>query len=359
MCSGSELAEQPIRERAHNHVDAAIPRRGYSKQRSSQPARNLAGGSPQSARDRPPNVLSAPELVHAWRRARHRSRAAAREGGKAAHDPGSVRLRASSHAGRGAADPAGPRGGGQDPVGRVQPDPAHQAAARPARAARRHPGPDRPRRHHRGRGRPAHRLARDPPPDPRERAGGRPLPAHPRRVGRHRRPAGPQLGHDRRLGRSRGSRVGLAGGPARRERHGRLPRRQRRPRDRGPRLLPRHVHDGDRAHRGPRRGPVRDPAQAVRRGVHEARAAGRRLRHGRRRRDRPARRRWFDHPGRDRRDRVSRPRRSRPPTPRRRSPASSRTTTRSAPRVRPPRPRATRSPTSGVPPTTSARWSRS
>ena len=45
-------------------------------------------------------------------------------------------------------------------------------------------------------------------------------------AGRHRRPAGPQLGHDRRIGRPRGSRVGLAGGPARRERHGRLPRRQ-------------------------------------------------------------------------------------------------------------------------------------
>ena len=33
-------------------------------------------------------------------------------------------------------------------------------------------------------------------------------------------------------------------------------------------------------------------------GIHEARAAGRRLRHGRRCRDRPARRGWFDHPGR-------------------------------------------------------------
>ena len=33
---------------------------------------------------------------------------------------------------------------------------------------------------------------------------------------RHRRPAGPQLGHDRRLGRPRGPGVGLAGGAARR-----------------------------------------------------------------------------------------------------------------------------------------------
>ena len=43
----------------------------------------------------------------------------------------------------------------------------------------------------------------------------RPLPAAPRRRGRHRRPAGPQLGHDRRLGRPRRPGVGLAGGAAR------------------------------------------------------------------------------------------------------------------------------------------------
>ena len=77
----------------------------------------------------------------------------------------------------------------------------------------------------------------------------------------------------------------------------------RRPRDRGPRLLPRHVHDGHRAHGGPRRGPHRRPAARFGRRVHEARAAGRRLRDRRRRRDHAARRRRHDHPGRHRRHR--------------------------------------------------------
>ena len=51
---------------------------------------------------------------------------------------------------------------------------------------------------------------------------------------RHRRPAGPQLGHDRRLGRPRGSRLGLARRAARHQRDDRLPRRRRRARDRWP-----------------------------------------------------------------------------------------------------------------------------
>ena len=75
-------------------------------------------------------------------------------------------------------------------------------------------------------------------------------------AGRHRRPAGPQLGDDRRLRRrtpipaSDWPAVLLAG-----QRDHRVPRARRDSRDRGARLLPRHVHHGDRADRGPDRGP--------------------------------------------------------------------------------------------------------
>ena len=197
------------------------------------------------------------------RRARSPLPCPSRGGGKAAHDPGSVRLRPSGFPGRGAADPAGPRGGSEDPVRRVQPAPAHQAPARTAGPPRGPPGHHRPRRDHRGRGRAAHRVPGDPSPDPREPHHRRPLPAARGRRGRHRRPAGPQLGHDRRLCRARGPGVGLAGRAARGQRDDRLPRCRRRPRDRGPRLLPRHVHDGDRADRGAGRGPHhRPPARA-------------------------------------------------------------------------------------------------
>ena len=98
-----------------------------------------------------------------------------------------------------------------------------------------------------------------------------------------RRSAGPQLGHDRRLGRPRGPGLGLAGHPDRRRRLGRLPERERRARRQGARLLPRHVHDGHRADRGPDRGPHPAARPPHRRRVREARAQGRRLRHGRRR----------------------------------------------------------------------------
>ena len=119
----------------------------------------------------------------------------------------------------------------------------------PSRGARRPPGDQRPRRHRRDRRLAANRRARDAPPDQDEPSHRRDVPDDARARRRHRRPAGPQLGDDRRLGRARGSRLGLAGGcsPGR-ERDDRLPRPRRRARDQGPRLLPRHVHHGDRAH---------------------------------------------------------------------------------------------------------------
>ena len=82
----------------------------------------------------------------------------------------------------------------------------------------------------------------------------------------------------------------------------RLPRQRRRARDRGPELLPRHVHDRDRADRGPDRDPLRPPAEGPGRRLREARAARRRLRHRRGRDGRPARRRRRDRARRDRRD---------------------------------------------------------
>ena len=187
----------------------------------------------------------------------------------------------------------------------------------------------------------------------------RALPAPPRRVRWHRRPAGPQLGHDRRLGRARGPRLGLAGGAARPQRDDRLPRRRRRPRDRGPRLLPRHVHHGHRAHGGARRGPHHRPPAGLGWRVHEARAAGRRLRDRRRRRAHDDRRRRDDQPGRHRRHRglgvaVRGPER-RGAAHRASSPATRRS---APPERRPPRP-ATPPATSAVRSTTSARWSRS
>ncbi len=115
--------------------------------------------------------------------------------------------------------------------------------------------------HRRDRRRPAHRRPGDPPADPRERDRPRPLPDARGRDRPHRRPAGPQLGHDRRLGRPRRPGVGLAGHPHRR----RTPRSSagaadRRAVDRGPGLLPRHLHDGHRADRGPDRDPHPAPA---------------------------------------------------------------------------------------------------
>ena len=99
---------------------------------------------------------------------------------------------------------------------------------------------------------------------------------------RHRRPAGPQLGHDRRLGRPRGSGFGLAGPPHRDRRHDRLHEPGGRAHHPGPRVLPRYLPDGHRAHRSPHPGPAAASAQARRRCLREARAQGRRLRHGRR-----------------------------------------------------------------------------
>ena len=52
--------------------------------------------------------------------------------------------------------------------------------------------------------------------------------------GRHRRPAGPQLGHDRWLRRPRRPGLRLAGRAARRERDDRRPRQERRAGDQGP-----------------------------------------------------------------------------------------------------------------------------
>ena len=82
-------------------------------------------------------------------------------------------------------------------------------------------------------------------------------------TGDDRRPAGPQLGHDRRLRRPRRPGLGLAGGPHRGATRTIVCRSQTGDRDdRGARLLPRHVPDGHRADRGPDRDP--DPAPAAR-----------------------------------------------------------------------------------------------
>ena len=108
----------------------------------------------------------------------------------------------------------------------------------------------------------------------------------PRGGRRHRRPAGPQLGHDRRLLRPCRSVVRLAGGPHRHARLARLPQREGRPHDRRPRLLRRLLPDRHRAGRAARGDP--HPHAGRRHGlrVQEAGAAGRRLRH--RRGGRPA-----------------------------------------------------------------------
>ena len=94
------------------------------------------------------------------------------------------------------------------------------------------------------------------------------------------------------------TRLGLAGGAAR----ARTPRSsaaaRRRARDPGPGLLPRHVHDRDRAHRDPDRGPDPRAGRGHRGAYAEARATGRRLRDGRRLDDRPpGRRRAIGHAG--------------------------------------------------------------
>ena len=138
---------------------------------------------------------------------------------------------------------------------------------------------------------------------------------------------------------------------------GRLPERERRARRQGARLLPRHVHDGHRADRGPDRGPHPAARPPHRRRVREARAQGRRLRHGRRGRaghasgpTAPSRR-----PGSA--SRASRTPRSRRPTRRPSSSARPRATTSTARRARPRRRRAAPAATSAVPSTTSGRWS--
>ena len=148
----------------------------------------------------------------------------------------------------------------------------------PRRPARR----DRSRRDRRDRRRAADRRPGHAPADPRGSHHRRPLPAAPRRHRRHRRSAGPQLGDHRRLRRPCGPGVGLAGGAPRGNAAASSAASGTGERvDRRPRLLPRHLPDRDRADRGPDRGPVRPPSEADRRRVREARAQGRRLRHGR------------------------------------------------------------------------------
>ena len=75
--------------------------------------------------------------------------------------------------------------------------------------------------------------------------------------------------------------VRLAGGAARASGLARLRSLGRRTGDRGPRVLPRHLHHGDRADRGPDRDPDPAAARAQRRRLRQARAPGRRLRDGR------------------------------------------------------------------------------
>ena len=94
--------------------------------------------------------------------------------------------------------------------------------------------------------------------------------------------------------------LGLARRAARHQRDDRLPRPRRRARDQGPRLLPRHVHHRDRAHRDPDRGPDPAPHAGQRRQLPEARATGRRLRDRRGVPDRGPRRRRDDPPRRHR-----------------------------------------------------------
>ena len=117
--------------------------------------------------------------------------------------PGQFEYVRPGDSGRGTADPQGSRGGGEAPVGRVQPDPADQAPARPAGPARRPQGRDRPGRHQRVRRPAPDRRPGHPPTDPRAPGHRRALPDARRSDRRHRRSAGPQLGHDRRIHRPR------------------------------------------------------------------------------------------------------------------------------------------------------------
>ncbi len=161
------------------------------------------------------------------------------------------------------------------------------------------------------------------------------VPAAPRRDRHDRRPAGPQLGHDRRLRRPRRPGVGLAGGPHR----GATPRSSAAARPASATIAARDFFlDTFQTAIEPtevlteiRIAPA--PARPGRR-LREARAQGRRLRDRRRRGDRQARRRRpdrgrRDRPDRRRRDAVrgdrrrGRPRRQRPvgrPLPRRPAP---------------------------------------
>ena len=177
-------------------------------------------------------------------------------------------------------------------------------------------------------------------------------------TGDDRRPAGPQLGHDRRLGRPRRPGLGLAGGrssrPTRRSSAAARPASARsRPATssstRSPTAIePTEVLTEIRIPRRPR---------ASGGALREARAQGRRLRDGRRRRGRPARRRRHDRARRHRRHRASPTRRSRRPTPR---PilVGNAAVGGAVPRrpARPPARRAGPPPTSADPSTTSGRW---
>ena len=93
----------------------------------------------------------------------------------------------------------------------------------------------------------AHRRPRDPRAIRGRRGHRRALPGRPRGGRRHRRPPGPQLGHDRRLLRPCRPVLRLAGGAHRDPRLAHVPQREGRAHDRRPRLLRRLVPDRHRA----------------------------------------------------------------------------------------------------------------
>ena len=90
---------------------------------------------------------------------------------------------------------------------------------------------------------------------------------------RHRRPAGPQLGHDRRLGRPCRPAADWPAVLLATTRRSSCAARTASA-SRGPGVLPRYVHHGDRAHRGPDR--VRIPRRAPGRAVASRSSSGRR-----------------------------------------------------------------------------------